>query len=133
MCLELAAGRKRRHLQVDSLGCAIFLVVLSEPALLLSLLFVLGVDNLDSNGCSARLSSGSALGFLRAVAMVAESCYWVRLDGSPAGTAMRRFPGSRAYAEDRYQRLMVGAEGQARGSRDDVCVEVPGMRQLARS
>ncbi len=48
VCLELAAGRKGRHLQVDVLGCVIFLTVLGAPALLLFL--VLGVGDLDSKG-----------------------------------------------------------------------------------
>ena len=71
----------------------------------------LGSTILMLNGHSARLSSGSALGLLRADAMVAKCCDRLRLDGdgSPVASEMRRFPGSMARAECKTNQRVVGA------------------------
>lgn len=61
VCPELATGRKGRYLQHDSLCCVIFFTVLGVPALLLSLLLALGVDDLDRKGVFNRMALGLSL------------------------------------------------------------------------
>ena len=78
MCLELAAGRKWRFLQVDSLGSIVFFAVLGAPALLLFLLLVLGVDDLDSEGVFGLVVLGLSS---RLLARGRHSCGVLRLGG----------------------------------------------------
>jgi len=47
---ELAAGRERRHLQIDLCVGILIFAAIGAPALLFLLLLVLGVDDLDGEG-----------------------------------------------------------------------------------